>query len=98
MNRGWSINGLTAGRNYDLYGYGAGNNNGQGSKWILNAANEITDAVDVDCETEAQAFAAAWDLADGGKIEIWQGKRKVGVWEGGKAQATRLLDIEPIRF
>ena len=53
--------------------------------YFLSAANEITDAVDVDCETEAQAFAAAWDLADGGKIEIWQGKRKVGVWEGGKA-------------
>ncbi|MEA3212710.1 MAG: hypothetical protein QOE70_5767 [Chthoniobacter sp.] len=34
-----TITGLTAGRNYDLYGYGAGNNNGQGSKWIVNAAN-----------------------------------------------------------
>ncbi|MBK8094516.1 MAG: immunoglobulin domain-containing protein [Verrucomicrobiaceae bacterium] len=34
-----TINGLTAGRSYDLYGYGAGNNNGQGSKWILDAAN-----------------------------------------------------------
>ena len=53
--------------------------------YFLNTANEITSAVDVDCETEAQAFAAAWDLADGGRIEIWQGKQKVGVWGDGKA-------------
>jgi hypothetical protein len=46
---------------------------------FLNAKRKITDTVDVACDTDEQAFAAARDQAYEGKIEIWQGKRRVGV-------------------
>jgi hypothetical protein len=47
--------------------------------YFLNDENEITNAVDVECDTDEQAVAAARSRANGGNIEIWQAKRKIGV-------------------
>jgi hypothetical protein len=41
---------------------------------------KIIDTADVACDTDEQAFAAARDQAYGGKIEIWRGRRRVGVY------------------
>ena len=53
--------------------------------YFLNAVNHITHAVDVDCDTDDQALAAAQEQAHSGKIEIWQGQRKVGVCAAAKS-------------
>ena len=47
--------------------------------YFLDTKRKITDTADVACDTDEQAFAAARDQVYGGKIEIWRGKRRVGV-------------------
>jgi hypothetical protein len=59
--------------------------------YLLNTKSKIIDAVNVECNTDEQAFATAWDLDYGGKIEIWQGKRKVGV-----CRAVKLSSLDDV--
>ena len=49
--------------------------------YLLDTKSKSTGAVDVECHADEQAFAAARDLDYGGKIEIWQGRRRVGVYK-----------------
>ena len=49
--------------------------------YFLNQANRITDAVDLDCDTDEQAVATGREQAAGRRIEIWQRYRRVGVFE-----------------
>jgi hypothetical protein len=49
--------------------------------YLLDTKSKSTGAVDVECHVDEQAFAAARDLDYGGKIEIWQGRRRVGVYK-----------------
>jgi hypothetical protein len=48
--------------------------------YFLDAKRKIIDTAEVACDTDEQAFAAARDQAYGGKIEIWPGRRRVGVY------------------
>jgi len=48
--------------------------------YFLDAKRKIIDTTEVACDTDEQAFAAARDQAYGGKIEIWRGRRRVGVY------------------
>jgi hypothetical protein len=48
--------------------------------YFLGPKRKITDTADVACDTDEQAFAAARDQAYGGTIEIWRGRRRVGVY------------------
>jgi hypothetical protein len=47
--------------------------------YLLDTKSKSTGAVE--CHVDEQAFAAARDLDYGGKIEIWQGRRRVGVYK-----------------
>jgi hypothetical protein len=49
--------------------------------YFLDHDNKIADAVDVDCETDEQAIAAAREKTNGRRIEIWQRRRRVGVFD-----------------
>jgi hypothetical protein len=60
--------------------------------YFLDAANNITHAVDVDCDTDEQALAAAQDQAQNGKIEIWRGKQKVGVCAAARPPVPDAVD------
>ena len=53
--------------------------------YFLDAKRKVTDTADVACDTDEQAFAAAREQAYGGKIEIWRGKRRVGVCRPAKS-------------
>jgi hypothetical protein len=52
--------------------------------YFLDAKRKVTDTADVTCDTDEQALAAAREQAYGGKIEIWRGRRRVGVYAPGK--------------
>jgi hypothetical protein len=49
--------------------------------YFLNHENRITNDRDVECDTDEQAVAAARNIADGCRIEIWQRNRRVGIFE-----------------
>jgi hypothetical protein len=50
--------------------------------YFLDHKDRITDAVELDCDTDEEAIAAAEGHATGRKIEVWQQGRKVGVFGG----------------
>jgi hypothetical protein len=49
--------------------------------YFLNYENRITNTLDIVCDTDEQAVAAARTKADGYRIEIWQRNRRVGIFE-----------------
>jgi hypothetical protein len=49
--------------------------------YFLDNENSIADPVDVECDTDEQAVAAAREKAEGRRIEIWQRTGRVWVWE-----------------
>lgn len=59
--------------------------------YLLDTKSKITGAVEVECNADEQAFAAARDLDHGGKIEIWQGRRRVGV-----CRAVKLSSLDDV--
>ena len=48
--------------------------------YFLDHEDRITNAVELDCDPDEEAIAAAQGHAAGCKIEVWQERRKVGAF------------------
>lgn len=49
--------------------------------YFFDHENRITNTIDIECDTDDQAVAAARMKADGCRVEIWQRNRRVGIFE-----------------
>ena len=48
--------------------------------YFLEQGRDISDTLDLDCDTIEDAYALAQRDANGRKIEIWQAKQRVGLF------------------
>jgi len=56
--------------------------------YILDGADHIRSALDLDCADDAEAIAVAEAHKDGHPVELWRGARRVLRVEAGEPQRT----------